>query len=365
MIRLLWLLCFGLSCLSALLFPHPVLLSGASAFLLAPLISWLCLLPCRKKARLCLQAPAVASKGQPFCLELHMAGKSFAIGSVSVRLRLHNLSTGQQTLSRLCFRDAGSAELCSDYCGCVVCEVTRVWAWDVFGIFPMPLVTRGKKRILVMPDTFPVEPEHCIPPGLADSCTEYAPDRRGTDRTETFQIREYVPGDPLQQIHWKLSSKWDKLTVREPAQPLDRELTIFLEQSGQRTPAQTDGLLEAVTSVCQTFAENGIPFRLAWNGESIQFFEVTGREQLPEAIGALLKAERCPTGLSGTALCRNSGRAAMTGYVLYFCAQWEEDPFPWANTRIFLCGEGEHHPATVFTPENAPEVFKGLSFFQE
>ena len=68
--------------------------------------------------------------------------------------------------------------------------------------------------------TFPVEIQTVLTRSNLDDCTEYAPDQKGADRTETMQIRDYVPGDPLQQIHWKLSTKLDRLIVRDPAQPV-------------------------------------------------------------------------------------------------------------------------------------------------
>lgn len=46
-----------------------------------------------------------------------------------------------------------------------------------------------------------------------------SPDRRGSDLTEPFRLREYAPGDSLRQIHWKLSSKLDRLVIREPGMP--------------------------------------------------------------------------------------------------------------------------------------------------
>ena len=38
--------------------------------------------------------------------------------------------------------------------------------------------------------------------------------KKGYDFSEVTGIREYIPGDKLQNIHWKLSAKKDILMVR-------------------------------------------------------------------------------------------------------------------------------------------------------
>jgi hypothetical protein len=39
--------------------------------------------------------------------------------------------------------------------------------------------------------------------------------KRGADNPELLQIREYIPGDKINHIHWKLSGKYDHLMVKE------------------------------------------------------------------------------------------------------------------------------------------------------
>ena len=58
-----------------------------------------------------------------------------------------------------------------------------------------------------------------------------SPDRRGSDLTEPFRLREYAPGDSLRQIHWKLSSKLDRLVIREPGMPAARTLLVFWDRA--------------------------------------------------------------------------------------------------------------------------------------
>ncbi len=44
--------------------------------------------------------------------------------------------------------------------------------------------------------------------------------RKGTDASEMFDIRSYVPGDDIRSIHWKLSEQdGRKLIVRQAKRP--------------------------------------------------------------------------------------------------------------------------------------------------
>jgi uncharacterized protein (DUF58 family) len=48
------------------------------------------------------------------------------------------------------------------------------------------------------------------------------------DPTRIYGIREYVPGDPIKSIHWKVSAKTNKLQVKtyEPATVLGATLAL-------------------------------------------------------------------------------------------------------------------------------------------
>lgn len=359
---LLWLLCFMALAVAFLLAPHPALLAVTVLFVAAPLVSWLILLLLRRKVRICLIAPGVAQKRIPFTLALQMESV-LPFSKTVMWLRLTNAVTGETQRKRVSFRGTGQWTLESAYCGCIECSAENAWCYDVFGILPVRIPCKAKKRILVMPDTFPVEPETVLSRSDHDDCAEYAPDKKGPDRTETLQIRDYVPGDPLRQIHWKLSGKLDKLIVRDPALPVDRELMVFLEQSDEgRTPDRADALVEAVVSVCQALNEAGQPFRLAWNQDVIVSYDVTNEEQFPEAVGAILKAHGVKSGISGSSLYEKTKGGRELGAVLYFCSCLPDDPFPGARTKVFLCGEGSGENVTGFLPETMEETLRNLTW---
>lgn len=44
---------------------------------------------------------------------------------------------------------------------------------------------------------------------------EYSMRHPGDDPSETFALREYVPGDRVRSIHWKLTEKTGEVIVRQ------------------------------------------------------------------------------------------------------------------------------------------------------
>lgn len=359
---LFWLLCLIAITIAYLLEPGNGLFGAFFLFLLAPMVSWLIMAGIRKKIQIRLTTPGVVGKRKSFVLEAQLKSETrIPLGRTVMWIQLTNTATDEKLKKRMVFKGNGQWILESAYCGSIEYQVMSVWCYDVFGVLPMKIPCKAKKRTIVMPDTFPVETESILSRSDLDECAEYAPNKKGTDRTETLQIRDYVPGDSLQQIHWKLSGKLDKLIVRDPAEPVDRELMVFLDRSTDAVePARADALMEAVTSVCQSLAESEQPFRLAWNEDTICIYEVNNKEQLPEAIAAMLKSRCVRNGISGSELYQKLWGDVTVGAVLYFCSQLPQDSFPADKVQVYLCGQGEQ--AITFSPQNMDDVLRKISW---
>ena len=357
---ILWLLSLAALISAYLIVPNTGMLCVIVLFIIAPIVSWIILLLIRKKIEIELFAPGVVEKRKSFDLQAKLFSHiRLPIGKTVMWLELTNTATGETQKKRVYFQGNGQWNLQSAYCGCVECFAVSVWSYDIFGILPVRIPCKAKKRIVVMPDTFPVEVESILSYSDLDDCTEYAPDKKGNDRSETLQIREYVPGDSIQQIHWKLSSKLDKLIVRDPSEPADHEMMVFLDHSGRMPkPAEADAMMEAVVSVCQGLTEAGQPFRLAWNAETICVYEVNNKEQLPEAVAALLKSRHSEDFVSVAELFQKTRGNEKVGAVLYFCFQLPQDQFPAQRMQVYLCGHDEN--VVAFTSEDVSDVLRKI-----
>lgn len=362
MSTLCWFLCLILLFFAYVMKPAAGLLAVLILFAAAPVISWLILWKIRKKIQVQIQVPGIAGKKKPYEISLKTKGAArIPLGKTVLWVQMTNRVTEEVQKKRLVFREREKWTLESLYCGCIEYEILDVFTYDIFGVLPLKLNIHERKRTVVMPDTFPVEIDSILSASDLEECREYAPDRRGKDPTEIFQVREYVPGDQVKQIHWKLSGKLEKLMVRDPSEPVDRELMVFLDRTGENiAPDRADALMEAVTSVCQALAEAAIPFHLVWNEEVIASYEISHKEQLPEAIAAMLKSKPVKQEISGSDLYGKTRGKTVAGAVLYFCLQLPNDPFPEARVQTFVCGRGAD--ATEFTTENKHDVLKKISW---
>lgn len=90
--------------------------------------------------------------------------------------------------------------------------------------------------------------------------------RGGTNPAEVFQIRAYVPGDRLQNIHWKLSAKSEELMVREHSLPKGCPIVLLLGAKGlgRQKPLQRDRFLQIAASISFALMDTGCPHIVSW-----------------------------------------------------------------------------------------------------
>lgn len=110
--------------------------------------------------------------------------------------------------------------------------------------------------------------------------------RKGTDFSEVQDVREYQPGDKMQNIHWKLSVKKDVLMVKERVSMSSRQLFLLLElhENGQ---GQMEEVLECTYGICLLMLHHQLPVTLIWWSQRTQElvqWKVDYREHLAEGF---------------------------------------------------------------------------------
>ena len=119
---------------------------------------------------------------------------------------------------------------------------------------------------LVLPDVWPVELTVSERRSPDMDSSEYSMYHPGNDPSETFALREYLPGDRIKNIHWKLSEKTDHLLVRQLGLPVNNAILLVLDNTADTAPSpeEREALGEAAVSVSAALCEAGLPHQAAW-----------------------------------------------------------------------------------------------------
>src|SRR5699024_8062264 len=144
-------------------------------------------------------------------------------------------------------------QLESEYAGLILVSLTEVAYYDFLGIFTKKIKdVKTSTEIHVLPEYFLVTIE-LEPSNLGHSNQQaYDTDRKGRDGLEIFGIKEYSVDDSLKNIHWKLTSKFDELIVKELSEAVNYTFLIILDlTAAQRinNPALVDSLVDSFVSL--------------------------------------------------------------------------------------------------------------------
>jgi len=211
--------------------------------------------------------------------EIH-GGLIISGGAFSVRgrccLQFENLGTGGQTRLAIPFeaKRRGNTKigfvLQPQFTGELSVSLEYVRFIDALGIFGKVRDIKAQHIISVLPDgDFSEAVDDNTPDALADN-DEYSMTHPGSDTSEIYAIRPYIPGDPIRSIHWKLTEKLDKVMVREFGKPLTRA-EAGLEASENDAGQTTDGLC-----LCRAVPERKRSRLLPWFVTSALMIGFTG-----------------------------------------------------------------------------------------
>lgn len=115
--------------------------------------------------------------------------------------------------------------------------------------------------------------------------------KKGHDFSDVSDVREYIPGDRLNSIHWKLTAKKDVLMVKDRVSMSDQQMVILTVLSG--TDETVDEILDLTWGVCRKFTEEQTYIRLLWWNETAWQFEerqIMNPENLRQAFSDLYYA---------------------------------------------------------------------------
>ncbi len=230
---------------------------------------------------LCFQgdfrAPERLVMGQPG--EIWLVGKSrLPVPPFRGKFRLTRLTTGEQWDYR------GGDRLPVAHCGGLQAVAGRMWVYDYLGLIGIPVRKKESRTVVIRPKPRSLGSLPELDRFLARS---WRP-KYGGGYAENHELRLYRPGDSLNQVHWKLTAKTGKLTIREPMQP-DRGL-VLLTMNLRGTPEELDRKFGRLLWLGGYLLDRNVEFECrVLTAEGIMSQRITALEPLTDWIDVLLQ----------------------------------------------------------------------------
>lgn len=155
-------------------------------------------------------------------------------------------------------------------CGNLAVKVKKVRLYDYLSIFAW---TVGKdyetQDVLILPPMreMYLSQDRWYNRTMEDS-DRFSLYKKGDDPSEIFDVRDFVDGDKIQRIHWKLSGKTGSLMVKEGSLPLARVVYAFIDLciQGEKQEAhdRSNLLVQGIYSIAMFMIEHHIPMGFIW-----------------------------------------------------------------------------------------------------
>lgn len=249
---------------------------------------------------------AVQSKTTPkntsFPVQLCITNNSiFPVGKAEAHIEYYNIFNNQINEFELLFplqarnTQRVTFQLSSKYCGILKIRSVYINIYDPLRMFRFRTGKNITTEIVVMPEIHEINGAIDYTDREIEESSVFSENTAGDDPSEVFDLRDYVMGDKLNRIHWKLSSKKDELIVKDYSMPVDVPCMLFLNlkcyEDSEYTLPVFDTLVETLISVSQFLIENERIHTIVYYNASMREFcetDITSPEILAHTVKNLI-----------------------------------------------------------------------------
>lgn len=302
--RTIFLILLIISAFSFIFIDTAVGLAGIILCLLLPLASLCLFLAATKGLNIMLSLPATIQENSEAELIIKVnKPTTLQLARISLNINVFNsLSENQISktleIKRLQHKNENiSFKLSAEDFGKLRVSVLKAYAFDSLGLFRKKLPDIPESSMLILPKLFDVDIVNQPKVEITDEGQVYSQHKPGRDNTEIFAMHQYVPGDDIRKIHWKLSSKSDELMVRDFSLPLNYSLFLLLElPKGKAEPSTFPAAVKLILSLSYALNMQQMGHSIGWfdtKASSLITREILSDEDISFAVSELVS-------LSGT-----------------------------------------------------------------
>ncbi len=173
----------------------------------------------------------------------------------------------------------------TSHCGAYSYTLKHVWFYDYLGLFCFPKICNNSHILLVrptpsMPNRIP-DVEGAVSRTLRKSNSQYS---------EIYDLRDYMSGDSVKNIHWKMSAKKDSILVKEPLEEENGNARLGFELVTSRD--EMDKKLGEILFISNLYLQKEIHHQVSimCEGREISFL-ILSYEDIERMIDEILKVE--------------------------------------------------------------------------
>ena len=202
----------------------------------APVLILLLSLPAMLRTELRIEGKPYVVKGERGDVRFVFRSKRLLpVGRISLSILVENHYTGEHFHTQELFYSVSGGEVRvilfpTDSCGKISFRITRWECRDLLGFFSI----RRRCQEMFTATVLPVStgPEKHLDIEAACQKEVRLKPKYGGGFSEDYDLRDYRPGDMGNSIHWKLSSKADRLIVKEALVPENEQIFVVLGDVG-------------------------------------------------------------------------------------------------------------------------------------
>lgn len=166
-------------------------------------------------------------------------GAGSPITPLSIKLSFENLLTGSSIEKKIQtgigIKDIPAVVLQQCECGVLRCSIKKARMTDLLGLIYFPIKHDRYAHILVLPEKTEYVAGSLGGRSLKSLVQQDVNNAkmRGLGDREQKGVKEYKPGDPIRDIHWKLTARSRKLQVKEFERDGSQTVQVRLEPTGE------------------------------------------------------------------------------------------------------------------------------------
>lgn len=275
-------------------------------------------------------------KHLPITLTVQADGPMFVTRSVIVEAEGYNTMFDTTVTKRYLLpitsgKNTYEIQVAPTRCGRLTVRCKGVWVQDLLRLFSVRAAGFAPAQSVIHPHRVQVAAELSRATYGAPRSDGMMQNRKGSDQREMFDIREYLPGDDMRAIHWKLTGKTGELIVRQASDPSHYDIVILPDfgrlQGGKPADAAECNAVAAYgAAIGAQLLRQGAAFCMAIPGANgLELCEVRTPREYQQLITHWLS---CPV-----------QQTAGDG-LRYFLMEHLETQF----TRLLILSTGEHNP---------------------